>query len=380
MRFLPLIAILLFTVITLSGCEEPHVERVPPSQVKIGIIGPFSGNDRQWGENGLLGVRAALEYHKQRYRQRTVKLHREDDQNDPVKAQAALDRLVREEKVDAVIVLSDSRIMLAIAEVADDYQTPIIATLSTHPNVTKSSWVSQVMFDDKSQGLVAALFVIDELLIERISVLWDGADPHSKVLAESFMRTYQKAGGSLISVDLSGTGRDYQKILNQLQKNGIDFVYLPVDATKVVNLEQAARTIGYNPQIMVSDGVLSQMMLGYADTINLVEGMLATDMYSYGVPMSDFGEEMASKFKELFKSTGTTIAALGCEGTHVVLTAIENCGSNPQNECINRTVRGGYEFEGLLGPFIIDLNGKALRPVFINRIEGNRLSFLIKVH
>ena len=379
-RICPLAVVLLFMVVALSACEEQVDRKDTPLSITLGVIGPFSGDNKQWGESGLLGVKTAIAYQQERNRKLQVELVEEDDQSNPELAKVAFVKLAIEDQVDAILVLSGSKTMLGLAELADQYEIPVVSTLSSHPQVTENGWVSQIVFDDRSQGTVAAFFVIDELLIQRVSMVWDGEDPHSKALAESFRRAYQEAGGSVVSVDISARKDDYRKVMDQLQKSNVGFVYLPVEVGHVVDFEQTAREIGYNPQVLLSDGVLSQMMLEYADNLNLLEGMLATDIFTNEVPLSEFGESVTIKFEKLFNVPGTTITGLGCEGVHAVLTAVEKCGKNPQNECINRMIRSGNEFEGLLEPFIIDLDGKADRPVYINKIKNKRLRFLLKVN
>ncbi len=376
-----IIQLLLFAALLLTGCEDHPGGRVkPPTEIKLGVIGPFSGVHQEWGESGLLGVKAVIDHHEKANGQLKVQLFTEDDQSDPTLAVAALAKLAFQDEVDAVVVLSGSQTMLAVTDAADRYKIPIVSTLSSHPDVSKSGWVSQIIFDDKAQATVAALFVMDELLIDRASVVWDGEDPHSRELADNFRRVYQEAGGTVSSIDISSRQDDYQNILNQLQKNEVPFVYLPVTVDHLVQFELGARVLGYNPQAMVSDGVLSQMMLEYGDNLELLEGMLATDMYTTEVEMSDFGKAVKSNLPRLSKSPATTLTALGCEGTQVILSAIAKCGRTPQNECINRMIRSGNEFEGVLDPFIIDLDGKAQRRVYINKIKNQRLRFLLKVN
>ena len=378
-RYTPFI-ISIICLVLLSSCEDGVEQKSTPISVKIGVIGPFSGANKGWGVSGLQGVQTAIEYHKESNPGLHVEIIKEDDQSDPAKAVIALAKLATQDQVDAVLVLSGSRTTLGMARSSDRYKIPIISTLSSHPEVTNNDWVSQIIFDDRAQGTVAALFVMDELLIEHASVIWDGEDPHSTVLAENFKRTYQEAGGSIVSIDISGRPGDFLKILDQLQKNNVKFVYLPMEGHHAANFEQSVREMGFYPQAMVSDGVLSQLMLEYADNPNLLEGMLVTDIYANEVPLSDFGKSVSTKFNKLFNSPATTITALGCEGTHVALTAIEKCGKDPQNECINRMIRSGNEFEGILDPIVIGLDGNAQRPVYINKIRNKRLRFLLRVN
>lgn len=350
--------------------------------IKIGVIGPFSGADKQFGENGILGVEIAIDYNEEKGSGIAVEIVQEDDKNDPVLAAAAFKKLVTEDKVSAVIVLSGSSSMLAVTKLADRFQTPIVSTLSTHPDITASQWVSQLTFDDQVQGTVAALYVIDELLIERAAVAWDGTDPHSAGLAEQFIRVYQKAGGKAISVDLSSLeDSDYDEVLKRFQNNEIEFIYLPVEVGNVITFEQASIKNNYHPQVMVSDGVLSLMILNYESDLNLLNNMLATDIFTTKSPRTEFGRWANKRFHDLFDATATTITALGCEGMNIVLTAAAKCGgSNADKECINRALRGGHEFIGIFGPFVINHAGKAQRPVYINRIKRGKLSFLLKVN
>ena len=373
--------ICLLCIALLSNCENGAEQKpMTPVSVKLGVIGPFSGANKGWGTSGLQGVQTAVAYHKERNNQLQVEIVKEDDRGDPAQAERALAKLATQDQVDAIVFLSGSRTSLGINEAADRYKIPIVSTLASHPQVTNNDWVSQIIFDDRAQGTVAALFVMDELLIDSASVIWDGDDPHSRVLAESFQRIYQEAGGKVVSIDISARRNDYQNVLSQLQKNDVKFVYLPLEVDHVINFERGAREIGFNPQTMVSDGVLSQMMLEYTDNLRLLEGMLATDIYANEVPLTNFGKTVIRQFEKLYNTPGTTITGLGCEGTQVVMTAIEKCGKNPQNECINRMIRSGNEFEGILDPFYIGLDGKAQRPVYINKIRNKRLRFLLKVN
>lgn len=364
----------------LVACEDSTEQKTTPISVKLGVIGPFSGDNKEWGESGLQGVHTAVAYHEGRNRGLRVQLIQEDDQGNPAQAELALAKLAVQDQVDAILVLSGSKTMLTITAAAGRYKIPIVSTLSSHPEVANNDWVSQIIFDDRAQGTVAALFVMDELLLESAAIIWDGEDPHSTVLAEYFKRTYQEAGGSVISIDISARQQDYNKILNQLQKNKVEFIYLPMEGRHVASFAQSVREIGFKPQSMVSDGVLSQMMLEYKDNPNLLEGMLATDIYTNEVPLSEFGKSVSIKFKKLFDTPATTITALGCEGAHVVLTALQNCGRDPQSECVNRMIRSGNDFEGILDSFFIGLDGKAQRPVYINKIRNQRLRFLLKVN
>ena len=364
----------------LSGCDNKTKKDTAEYKLKLGVIGSFSGPYKFAGETGMLGVETALLYYRENGGNVVGERIKEDDASDPDRATAAMKKLVHEDKVAAVIVLSDSASMLPIAESADNFTTPVLSTISTHPSITRNEWVSQISFDDQVQGKVSAHYVIDELLIDRALVAWDSEDPHSYALRNAFMKTFEASGGNVLDLDLSIVGLDYGPIVAQLKDNALPFVYLPVEVSKVVQFEQAAIIRGYQPRAMWSDGGLALMMLEYSENLHLLNGMLAIDVFSYDAPFTDFGKSMVSLFLKTFGTSGTTLAALSVEAVTALMTAVELCAPHIEKQCINRMLRSGYKMQGLQGPIRIGENGKAERPVFVNVIKKRSLQFLLKVN
>ena len=55
-----LLFIILFVFVVAAGCEKPQKKTAAGSSVKIGIIGPMSGPDKEWGKSCLDGIKTAL--------------------------------------------------------------------------------------------------------------------------------------------------------------------------------------------------------------------------------------------------------------------------------------------------------------------------------
>lgn len=364
------------------GCDNQSTITPGDTIVKIGLIAPLSGADKSWGENGLAGIKTALSYQPLLLDGSAVELVIEDDQNRPELTRKALHKLVEEDKVAAIIVFSDSGAVLNIAEVADSYETPILAAIATHPDITRNGWISQIPFDNKTQGTVAALYVIDELIIDRVAVFRDITDTHAADLADEFVRKFEEAGGEALVIDLKSGKPDFSPFVDELKKKAIAFLYAPLGGEKVIALERATRDAGWHPQVMVSDGLLARMMLKYQDEMALVDGMLATDLYSTStrVQRTDYGNRITAHFRELFEEPGTSFTALGCEAVSAILTAMQKCTESGERACINRKLRSGEPFPGLLGQLRITRSGKAERPTFINTIEDGELILVVKIH
>jgi len=368
----------LAVVLWVGGCD--HQPAVEPSgkTVKIGVIAPFSGTDRAKGTEGLKGIKAAMQLAPYLQNGDAVELVVEDDRDDPEQSVKALKKLVETDKVSAVLTISSSGPVLKMASVADNYKTPILALLATHPDVTRDNqFVSQLCFDDDFQGTVAALYVRDELLVDRVAVFVNPESAYSSHLAAQFEKKFESLGGRITdTITLSEDTKDYEDVLKRVRVKEPELVYLPIRAKAVIQMAQIREKMGWKPQAMVSDGLLTTVLTKYEEETGLVDGLLATDFYSYYAPLTAYGQ----KLKSVYEGTGTTYAMLGAEGYALLVDALNRCSDPDDRACTNSRIRSTFEFTGILGKISIGMDGKATRALFINAIRLGRMEFIVKVY
>ena len=200
-----------FTLIfTLTACERKQ-EIVPSGlKLKIGVIVPLTGVNKANGQSGLDGIKVARQLQSHLHNGDEIELIIEDDQSDPNLAVEALNKLTTEDNVSAILIGSRSKTVLSVAKVADKYKTPILATIASSAEITKhSKWVSQSTFNDTFQASVAALYVRDELLMDKVAVFSSPDDPHYNHLSKEFIRKFF----SNTSDDLSYYLQDFNRVL-----------------------------------------------------------------------------------------------------------------------------------------------------------------------
>ncbi len=111
-----------------------------------------------------------------------------------------------------------------------------------------------------------------------------------------------------------------------------------------------------------------------------VEGMLATDFFAHGMPLTPFGKRVRNKYREKHKIMGTSYAALAVEGYAILLNAIDRCNDPADRECINNRIRSTTNMEGIIGNITIGPDGKTQRPLCISSIQNSRSKFVVKVY
>jgi branched-chain amino acid transport system substrate-binding protein len=370
--------ILILFVFWLGACDQKHAIEPSGETIKIGIIAPFSGPDAAKGKEGLKGLETAMQLQPYLQNGDRIELVAENDKDEPALTAKSLKKLVEKDKVSAIITFSSSSPVLAMAKITDDYKTPILAALATHPDITENNgFISQLCFDDDFQGTVAALFVRDELLIDKVAVFSNPGSAYSSHLASEFERKFKSLGGEITDmISFTEETGDLSKVIKSVHDKTPELLYLPISAKDVIRIIREVQELGWNPKMMGSDGLISTILAEHEEEVDLVEDMLATEFFTYRVPFTPFGQ----KARDKYKSTLTTYWALGVEGYAILLNALNRCSDPADRECLNNQIRATTNFIGIMGKITITPNGKAQRPLFINAIQDGRSSFIVKVY
>ena len=370
-------------LITFFGCSEEQKPIIPSGNtIKIGIIGPMSGPQQAMGKNSLEGIQTVLHMHPYLNNGDAVQLLIEDDLNEPELAVKAFKKLVIGNKVKAVIILSSSASALAVNNIADTYQVPLLVALATHHEISEDTeFVSQTCFDNRMQGKVAALFVRDELLLDQVAVFKDPGSAHSNSLANEFIRKFRSIEGEIHDVILiSPDTIDYVDILSRLREQDVQLLYLPIAAEDVLTISRELQKISWNPEIMGRDNLLSNVFALQQEKTSSLDGYLTIDMYSNTIEKTPYGKEAGKSFFSLFTTRNSTHPAAGFEGMAILLNAMNRCHDPAESICINDRLHDTVDFEGIMGKITIHPNGKAERPLIVNRIHRDKLKFVVKVY
>jgi len=378
LRFIPLIVLVLS-----FGCQQQKAN-VPPSGkvVKIGVIAPMSGLDNTSGKNALAGIRTSLQLKPFLNKGDKIELVVEDSQGNPEKTLSALQKIRMDENVSAVLLLAESDEVLSLVPVADQYKIPILALDATHPDITKNNqFISQLSFDDIFQGTVAAVYTRDEMLVNKVAVFHDPGNAHYSYLRSEFVRKFLSLGGEIVEqIPVNPETGDMRAMLENLRKNQVQLLYLAVPPRQVLRIARSVNDIGWNPKMMGSDGLLAAIILQHKEDIELVNGMMATDIYSNRLPETKYGRKISKTYRKLFTERPTSFTLLGCEGASLLIHAMDRCYDKYNRLCINQMLRNTQGFEGLYGSITIHGDGKAERPIFVNHIVGQEQEFLVKVY
>jgi len=368
--------------------KHESTPQITPSgnKIKVGIIAPFSGADKDIGDSGLQGIEISQALIPYLNNGDALELIMMDDKNSPEQSVEALRELSEKHKVTAIMILSDSDSVLAVAKVADRYKIPVFALSASHPDITKyGSFITQLNFDDTFQASVAALYVRDELLLDKVAIVAQSNNAHYLYLANEFSRQFNAAEGEITdTVYLTTARQDYLEVLQQIKNRNPELLYLPLGINYLFAIKTALTELKWDPVIMLSDGLMANIKKQTKYPLNFFAGMLAVDTFSYDMHLTDLGKQLMKQIQLMGINLRSldTYSALGMEGYALLVDIMNQClEAKNMRACINDSILGIERFEGITGFISFDKTGKAHRSLVINTInDDGTMDFIVQVY
>jgi len=149
--------------------------------IRIGVYHPITGQGAFGGHLDLYGTQLAHQEFPE-VLGRKIELFVVDNKSDRVEAANAVQRLIEEHKVVAIIGSYGSSLSMAGGEVAEKAGIPCVTTSATNPLVTKGKdYYFRVCFIDPFLGAAAATYAIRELNAKNAAILVDYGNDYSTV-------------------------------------------------------------------------------------------------------------------------------------------------------------------------------------------------------
>jgi branched-chain amino acid transport system substrate-binding protein len=378
-----IIKILIFSIIALpllNGCGDKTETKPNNNSVKIGIIVPLEGKDSAMGDEAIKGLKILQKAAPLTSDGTKIELVYKDNRSDPNLTLKRYKELALNKEIKAIVVIAESTTLLKIADIADGYRTPTLNMFATHPGISKKSrYISSICFNNTHQGQVAALYIRDDLLLDRAAIFYDQENPYSATLSREFKKKFKSIEGEVVDM-LPGnlTGEKLKKELELLRNEKTDVLYMTQNINNVFEVLKEVKKMNWDVIMMSRDGLLSRIKSKHKEMIRLADGLLTTDHFSNSMPLSDLGTEIVEKYIDNIDGV-TNFAALSGEGYLLLKHSLEQCADTFEKECINANMRNVDQFKGFTGDFDIS-KGNAMRPVIISRIKKGKMIFIVKIY
>ncbi|HEX3112808.1 MAG TPA: ABC transporter substrate-binding protein, partial [Candidatus Eisenbacteria bacterium] len=165
LRPLSLAALLVAAIALMAGCAKQS------NEIVIGEYGSLTGTTATFGISSKNGIELYLDNLNAAggIGGTKVKVIVEDDQSKPEEAATAVNKLVDQDGVIAVLGEVASSRSMAAAPICQQSGVPMISPSSTNPKVTEiGDYIFRVCFIDPFQGTAMANFAMNNLKAKRL--------------------------------------------------------------------------------------------------------------------------------------------------------------------------------------------------------------------
>ncbi len=277
--------------------------------VKIGLAHVFSGPMATFGDVAEQGVRLAVKRINEQggLLGRNLEVFKADTQAKPEEGLKAVEKLVTEDRVDAIVGIVSSAVALKVVPEMDRLQTPLIVTHAMADAVTGSKcspWVFRMTWSTREALKGAALLAKSELK----SDTWTTLGPDYGFGQESW-DLFQKYLGELgpykfVSPSLSPVAtKDWKPYIEKLNASGAKGVLISLWGNNLRDFIKQAKVEkffdGKDVVCVVGGGVEIFWALGFLD---MPVGVWFGTPYWQGANETPINEEFITDYKKLSAS------------------------------------------------------------------------------
>jgi len=340
--------------------------------ILIGHYGSLTGKEATFGQSTSNGIKLAIKEFNAKggLNGRPIALKEYDTKGEAKEATLAVTRLVKSDKVVAVLGEVASTLSLAGGPVCQEAGIPMITPSSTNPRVTAiGDMIFRVCFIDPFQGLAGAKFARENLKAKTAAILVDQAQAYAVGLGDEFKKNFAKFGGTIATeTTYTGGASDFTAQLTTIRAAKPDVIYIPGYYTDVGNIALQARKAGINVPLLGGDGWDSEQLAKIGK--DAIEGCFYTNHYAPDQPDARVRTFIAAYTKEFGGSVPDGLAALGYDAANILFDAMKRSKSIAGKD-LRDAIAATKNFAAVTGEITINAQRDAVKSAVVVEMAGD---------
>jgi branched-chain amino acid transport system substrate-binding protein len=359
---------LLAAALGLAGCgdksapkpaaksDAPAVAAAAGIEIKIGHVGPLTGQIAHLGKDNENGARLAIEQANEAKikidgKDAKFTLVAEDDQADPKVGTTVAQKLV-DAKVAGVVGHLNSGTSIPASPIYNQAGIPVISGSATNPKLTEQGFKTQfrVVGRDDQQGPAIANYLASNTKPKLVAVI-DDATAYGEGLANEVEKTLKAAGVKVLPRE-KGTDKtnDWKAILTKLKGRNPDAVfYGGMDATGGPLLKQG-KELGIKAVFSFGDGACTDEMNKLAGAA--ADGLLCSQA---GIPPLASDKKFLDAYKKKYGVDPIIYSPFTYDSTNLLIEAMKKANSADPAKYLPELQKISYT--GATGPISFDEKG-----------------------
>jgi branched-chain amino acid transport system substrate-binding protein len=321
--------------------------------VKIGFIGPLSGEAASYGESMRQGVELAVEQinSKGGIGGKKIEMIYEDGKCAGKDAASAAQKLVSVDQVKFIVGAGCSGETIAAAPIVEPAKVLTLSPVSSNATIsTMGDYIFRNHPSDNDAGTMLANLIIKKT--NKVAVISENTD-YAQGIRKVFKNAFTAAGGTLAVDEAYNTGvGDFRSLVSKIKASGATAVF--IDAQTETSLIQLATQL---KEQKVSAQLYTAYMTGDAvkQKATLLNGLIAVDLPN--PPASGNGGNLLNLYKATFNREPNFpyFVASSYDAVHLLADGIKSVGYDSTK--VKDYLYGIKNYDGAAGSYHFDSNG-----------------------
>lgn len=332
---------------------------------KIGGIGPMTGAAATYGAAVENGIQLAVDEINAEggINGTKIEFKMEDDEHDAEKSVNAYNTLKDWGMQMLVGTVTSAPCIAVEAEAANDNMFLLTPSATAIDSIAGEN-AFRVCFSDPAQGTKSAQYIGENKIATKVAVIYDGSDPYSSGIYESFQAEAENQGLEVVAAEAftADSKTDFKVQLQKAKDGGAELVFLPVYYQEAALILQQAKDLDFAPKFFGCDGLDGLLSVENFDT-SLAEGVMLLTPFA-----ADAEDEKTQKFVSAYKEAFDNqipiqFAADAYDAVYAIKLAAEDAGLTPDMEISDmceamKVSMTNIELEGLTGTITWDETGE----------------------
>ena len=337
--------------------------------IKIGLLVPQSGVYNALGNDMKAGFEVYLEQHGNKLGGKTVQVVLADEGESADSGKAAADKLVKQDKVAAVVGVVNSAVMNGVKDLFESSKIPLIGSNASPTTLTGMEYIWRTSYVNDEPGVALGKYVAEKAggPVYLVAAGYQAGEDE----INGFLKTFEPAGGKVsgkpVYTPFPAT-KNFQPFLANVQKSDAKAVFTFYAGGAAIDFVKQYKQFGlagklplYAPGFLTEGGVLK------------AQGDAALGVFTSMNYSADLDNELNKKFvADYQKKTQvkpTTYAMATYDAAKVLDMAIKNAGDDVSSAKIKAEIDKLGDIESPRGTWKFNDNGTPVQMWYLREVK-----------
>ena len=330
----------------------------------IGASQALTGSAAYYGEQTQKGINLGIDWLKEKYPEYTFKVISEDNQFNAKVAIDNYNKLVNQDKIDAIITHNspssvaiaplakrDGILQIAISAAASTYSSPDDLSFRT-TGVSSDEVIPMSKYISSKYKKIAILFMNNEIGTSEANDLTELLNKESNIKIVS-------------NESFAVENKDFRTQIAKLKSLSPDAVYIAGLASHIIDFVKQTKELHLTYPILSFRTAEDPSI--FSSLVNDANGIIFTNFFDSYASSTEISK-MVNIYKKTFNRNPDSYVAEGYEATRLVGTALVRCKKD--ETCIKKFFAELPDFDSIFGEIKYDINGDIHHKYILQKIDG----------